>query len=49
MGRSEDNIVLKKSMDFAVRIVRLHKYLSNEKKGICPIKAVASLRNICRR
>lgn len=32
MGRGEDNIVLKKSMDFAVRIVRLHKYLYNEKR-----------------
>lgn len=31
MGRGENNIVLQKSMDFAVRIVRLYKYLSNEK------------------
>ncbi len=31
MGRGEDNIVLKKSMDFAVRIVKLYKYLRDEK------------------
>ena len=32
MGRGEDNIVLKKSMDFAVRIVKLYKYLRDEKR-----------------
>ncbi len=32
MGRHEDNIVLKKSMDFAVRIVKLYKYLRDEKR-----------------
>lgn len=32
MGRKDDNLVLRKSMDFAVRIVRLYKYLSIEKR-----------------
>ena len=32
MGRHEDNIVLKKSMDFAVRIVKLYKYLRDVKR-----------------
>ena len=32
MGKREDNVVLNKSIDFAVRIVNLYKYLSSEKK-----------------
>lgn len=32
MGRKEDNIVLNKAMSFAVRIVKLYKYLSTEKR-----------------
>lgn len=32
MGKPYDNIVLVKSMDFAVRIVKLYKYLTCEKK-----------------
>ena len=32
MGKREDNVVLTKAMDFAVRIVNLCKYLSTEKK-----------------
>ncbi len=32
MGKREDNVVLMKSLDFAVRIVNLYKYLSSEKK-----------------
>ena len=32
MGRREDNVVLKKSMEFAVCIVKLYKYLRNEKQ-----------------
>lgn len=31
MGRREDNIVLVKSKEFAVRIVKLYKYLCAEK------------------
>ena len=31
MGRRDDNIVLQKSMDFAVRIVKLYKFLCAEK------------------
>lgn len=31
MGRREDNVVLTKSMDFAVRIVNLYKFLCKEK------------------
>ncbi len=31
MGRREDNVVLMKSKDFAVRIVRLYQYLSSVK------------------
>lgn len=31
MGRREDNVVLVKSKDFAVRIIRLYKYLCAEK------------------
>lgn len=32
MGRREDNTVLLKSIDFAVRIVNLYKYLCSSKK-----------------
>lgn len=32
MSKREDNIVLVKSIDFAVRIVNLYRYLSSEKK-----------------
>lgn len=32
MGRREDNVVLTKSMDFAVRIVKLYQYLAAEKQ-----------------
>lgn len=32
MGKRKDNIVLTKSIDFAVRIVNLYKYLTSEKK-----------------
>ncbi len=32
MGKREDNVVLVKSLDFAVRIINLYKYLSSEKK-----------------
>ncbi len=32
MGKREDNVVLIKSMDFAVRIVNLYKYLTTKKK-----------------
>ena len=32
MGKREDNVVLNKSIDFAVRIVNLFKYLSSEKQ-----------------
>lgn len=31
MGRRDDNVVLCKSMDFAIRTVNLYKYLSTEK------------------
>lgn len=31
MGRRKDNVVIAKSMDFAVRIVNLYKYLCAEK------------------
>ena len=31
MGKREDNVVLTKSIDFAVRIVNLYKYLTSEK------------------
>lgn len=31
MGRREDNTVLSKSLDFAVRIVNLYKYLRSDK------------------
>jgi hypothetical protein len=30
----KDNIILEKSMNFSVRIVRLYKYLCDEKKNI---------------
>ena len=29
---SNDNVIIEKSMDFAVRIVKLYKYLCDEKK-----------------
>lgn len=32
MGRREDNVILVKSMDFAVRIVRLYQYLVEQKR-----------------
>lgn len=32
MGKREDNVILNKSMNFAVRIVNLYKYLTNNKK-----------------
>ena len=31
MGRREDNVVLRKAMEFAVRIVKLYKYLCSDK------------------
>lgn len=32
-----DNVVQAKSYDFALRIVKVYKYLSQEKKRICPV------------
>ena len=32
MGKREDNAILTKSKDFAIRIVNLYKYLSSEKR-----------------
>lgn len=31
----EENIILDKSKAFALRIIRLYKYLCQEKKGVC--------------
>ena len=32
MGKREDNAILTKSKDFAIRIVNLYRYLSSEKR-----------------
>ena len=32
MKKSEDNLIVCKSKQFAVRIIKLYRYLSNEKK-----------------
>ena len=37
----KNNVVKNKSFDFAIRIVKLSQYLSNEKKRIYPFKTVA--------
>ena len=31
----KDNVVKDKSLEFAVRIVNLYKFLVNEQKGVC--------------
>lgn len=35
MGKGQDNIIEKKSLAFALRIIRLYKYLQKEKKEFC--------------
>ena len=39
------NVIEDKSFDFAVRIVRLTKYLNEQKKRVCTVKAITSLRH----
>lgn len=40
MSKSRDNAIEKKSFDFALRIINLHKHLCNEKKEFCMSKQV---------
>ncbi len=40
MSKSRDNVVEKKSFDFALRIINLHKYLCNERKEFCISKQI---------